>query len=263
MQLIDYNLKGKHALITGGTHGIGLEISRSLANNGCKVAFMSRNEINIKNLSEEFENSNIEFLAFQADALSSSDCNMVMNEIEEKWNKLDILINNVGGGGRWGKEKIEETDEVVWKEVYQKNAHAASIFTSRAIPLMRKEKWGRVVTIASIIGKEGGGRPWFTMAKAAQIALMKSLSMTKYLIKDGITFNTVSPGGIFIEGTGFEEEKKNNPDAFQKMIESDYPLGRMGTPTEVADVVTFLCSELSSLVNGAQITVDGGQSKSF
>ena len=186
-----------------------------------------------------------------------------MDEIDSKWGRLDILINNVGGGGRWGKDNIEETEVDVWKEVHQKNAGAAIIFTRKAIPLMRRNKWGRVITISSRLGKEGGGRPWFNMAKASQVAMMKTLSLTNYLVRDGITFNTIAPGGIYIEGTGFEKEKKDDPEGFRQIIDKDYPLGRMGTAEEVANVVAFVSSELASLVNGSQITVDGGQSKAY
>ena len=93
--------------------------------------------------------------------------------------------------------------------------------------------------------------------------MMKTLSLTNYLVRDGITFNTIAPGGIYIEGTGFEKEKKDDPEGFRQMIDKDYPLGRMGTAEEVANVVAFVSSELASLVNGSQITVDGGQSKAY
>ncbi len=128
---------------------------------------------------------------------------------------------------------------------------------------MRKQKWGRVITISSIYGREGGGRPWFNMAKSAEISLMKTLAMTRYLIRDGITFNSVAPGGIMIPDTGWERERKENPEEFEKMVDRQFPLGRLGTPEEVASVVVFLASEKASLVNGASIPVDGAEGKSF
>lgn len=258
-----YNLENRCALITGGTHGIGLAVSKQLAEAGCKVAVLSRSLDKLNSTSDLFREMEVDHLTFQADALSELDCEKVMDEIEERWGRLDILINNVGGGGRWGKENIEETSLKVWKEVHQKNAGATITFTTRAIPLMRKNKWGRVITITSIFGKEGGGRPWFNMTKASQVALMKTLSLKDYLVRDGITFNCVAPGGIYIEGTGSEVQRLEDPEGFKEMIHKEYPLGRMGTPEEVANVVTFLSSNLSSLINGAQITVDGGQSKSY
>jgi 3-oxoacyl-[acyl-carrier protein] reductase len=128
---------------------------------------------------------------------------------------------------------------------------------------MRKQKWGRVVTVTSTLGKEAGGRPWFNMAKAAETALMKNLALNHRLVRDGITFNSVAPGAIMIPDTGWEHELKKDPDAFNVMVKDRYPLGRLGTPKEVADVICFVCSEKASLLNGAAILVDGGESKCF
>jgi len=260
---IDYKLRGKAALVTGGSHGIGLAVAKELSRMGCRVAVCSRTKERLKEASSLLNKNSAEHLLIQADVLQPGACDIVMDKIVSHWGELHILVNNVGGGGRWGKENIEETAPTVWQEVFEKNALAAALFTRRAIPLMRTIGWGRVITITSIFGKEGGGMPWFNMAKAAEVALMKSLSRTAYLVRSGITFNSVAPGGIFIEGTGFEEEQKRNPEDFKKLIDRDYPLGRMGSVDEVANVVCFLCSEQASLVNGAQITVDGGQSRAF
>ena len=260
---MELHLAGKYALVTGGTHGIGLAIARTLAAEGCHVAVCSRSAKRLREAETELASFGTQVLAVQADALSDDDMSRVMQQIETDWGKLHILINNVGGGGRWGKDSVEDTPLSTWRDVYQKNAGAAALCVQHAIPLMRKQKWGRVVTITSIYGKEGGGRPWFAMAKAAEVALMKSLSLTPYLVRDGITFNSVAPGGIAIPGTGFEEEQKRDPAAFQAMIDRDYPLGRLGKPEEVAALVAFLCSEDASLINGAQITADGGPTHSY
>jgi len=101
------------------------------------------------------------------------------------------------------------------------------------------------------------------MAKSAEIVLMKSLAMVPYLVRDGITFNSVAPGSIMIPDTGWELEKKKNPQAFSKQLKAIFPLGRLGTPEEVADVVVFLCSRNASLVNGACVIVDGAESKCY
>lgn len=260
---MDYKLKGKTALVTGGSHGIGLAICESLGRAGCNVAFCSRTQERLDEAKFFLDSLSIKNLAIQADVLKEDDCKNVLSKLKDHWSGVDILINNVGGGGRWGKENVETTDLTVWDEVYTKNARAAIIFTTGCIPYMRAKKWGRVITITSKLGKEGGGRPWFNMAKTAEVSLMKTLSLTKYLVRDGITFNSVAPGGIYIEGTGFEEEKKANEEQFRAEIDANFPLGRMGRPDEVAHLVAFLSSEFSSLINGAQITIDGGETKAF
>lgn len=260
---MDLGLKGKYVLITGGSHGIGRAIALSLAKEGCHVAICSRTQSRIDETMSMLREFSGEHIGLICDVLVPSDISKVMDELRDKWIKVDILINNVGGGGRWGSEDIIATDELVWQEVYDKNAGAAISFTRQVLPYMKESGWGRVITITSIFGSMSGGRPWFNMAKTAQMTLMKNLSGNKELVRSGITFNTVAPGCIMIPNTGWEEQMISNPQAFQKMLDKDYPLGRMGKPEEVADVVTFLCSTRSSLVNGASILVDGGESPVF
>lgn len=224
--MVNYGLAGKHAVVTGGSKGIGAAIIKALEREGCMVSNWSR--------------------SYGVDVMNGDS---LINAIHET-HPPDILINNVGGGGRWGSEIVEATNIKTWQEVYEKNAGIAARLCLWAIPHMRERKWGRVVTITSILGgTEGNGRPWFVMAKAAQTALMKSLATQSYLARDNITFNSVAPGLIDVGKPGLGNE--------------ELPLGRMGTPEEVANVVAFLCSEGASLVNGANIVVDGGQSRAI
>jgi 3-oxoacyl-[acyl-carrier protein] reductase len=257
---MDLCIKGKYALVTGGSHGIGLAIARALAMEGCNVAICARNQERISQTLMELQKIGVEAIGVQADVLQPSNIEIVMKTVICNWGAIHILVNNVGGGGRWGSDSVEDTPEQVWVDVYNKNAMATVRFTRLAIPLMRKQKWGRVVTIASIYGREGGGRPWFNMSKSAEISLMKTLAMNPVLARDGITFNTVAPGNIMTRG--WIEEMKKDLSGFKKMVEI-LPLGRLGGSEEVASMVVFLCSEKASLVNGACIVVDGGESRSF
>ena len=127
---------------------------------------------------------------------------------------------------------------------------------------MKQNGWGRIVTIASIQGKEGGGRPWYTMAKSAEITLMKTLAMDSKLSSRGITFNSVAPGGILFDGNEWDKFREESPERFNKRLK-DLPLGRLGKPQEIPDTVAFICSEKPSYINGACIVDDRGQSKSF
>jgi len=259
---MDLGIREKYALVTGGSHGIGLAIANALAEEGCNVAICARNQKRLSQAVVALKTKGVEAIGVSADVLIQTDIEKVMKTVIDAWGTIHILVNNVGGGGRWGSPSIEETAEQVWIDVYNKNAMAAVRFTKFAIPFMRKQKWGRVITIASIYGKEGGARPWFNMSKSAEISLMKTLAMNPVLVRDGITFNTVAPGNIMIPGTGWEEEMKKDLNGFKRMVDSK-PLGRLGTPEEVANMVVFLCSKKASLVNGACIAVDGGESHSF
>lgn len=260
---MDLKLKGKCALITGGSHGIGRSIAVSLAEEGCKVAICARNKDRLSKVVKELKTKSKEVIGISADVMVPEDIERVVDFIIRSWGTVHILVNNVGGGGRWGAENIEETQEQVWLDVYNKNVLASIRFTMKVLPFMRRQKWGRVITISSIQGKEGGGRPWFNLSKAAQISFMKSLSLNHSIVRDGVTFNSVAPGAIMIPDTGWEKCKKEHSRKFKDMLDIHFPLGRLGTPEEVANVVVFLCSNKASLVNGACIVVDGGESKSF
>lgn len=256
-------LRGKYALVTGASRGIGRSIALTLANEGCHVAICARGRKDLERTALEIDGMGVETIGVAADVTRAEDITSVLKRIADQWGTLHILVNNAGGGGRWGSEDIAATDEAVWLDIMNKNAMAAVRFSRAVLPWMTRQQWGRVVTITSIFGREGGGRPWFNMAKAAQTSLMKTLGQRKELAGSNLTFNSVAPGAIMIPGTGWEAERKKDPDGFDRKVAAEYPLGRLGTPQEVADVVVFLCSEKASLVNGASIAVDGGQGRAF
>ena len=260
---MDLGIANHNVLITGGSHGIGLATGLALAREGCNVAICARDKDRLEKAIEQLKALGVKVLGLPADVLKIEEIQLTVNQVMQKWSTIHILINNVGGGGRWGGKSITDTDEQVWLDVYNKNALAAMRFTKLILPGMIKQKWGRVITVTSIYGREGGGKTWFNMAKAAEISLMKSLSLETDLVRQGITFNSVAPGAIMIPGTLWEAEKEKDPKRFQEMVSDNYPLGRLGTAEEVANVIAFLCSKQANLVNGACIVVDGGESKSF
>jgi 3-oxoacyl-[acyl-carrier protein] reductase len=261
---MNLGLEGKYALVTGGSHGIGRAIAIELANEGCNVCIVAREISKLEETNSLIRGSApVDTLCIQEDLTDSSAIEKIVSTIESTWGKLHILINNVGGGGRWGQDQFHEVDYSLWSEVYEKNTGTAIRCTNAFLPFMLKEEWGRVIHISSIYGREGGGRPWFNMAKSAQISHAKCMSKSVDLVRKGITFNVVSPGAIMIPDTGWDELRKKSPQSFIDQMESDYPLGRLGKPEEVASLVCYLCSERASLINGACITADGGQSHSF
>ncbi len=232
----------KTVLVTGGTYGIGHAIAQEFSDNGYQVAVLARNIH--KTPWEEF----------QCDVLHQDQLDRVWREISQ-WDNIDVLINNVGGeGGSWSQGDVLGVPFSLWGETWQRNMGAATFFTLKCLPSMLNHGWGRVVTIASLLGKEGGGRPWYTCAKSAEIALMKSLSRNTEYVRRGITFNSIAPGPI--EGliwTGDTGKHKA----------SRTVMGRLGTPEEVASLVGFLCTQQAGYINGACLSVDGGESLSF
>jgi 3-oxoacyl-[acyl-carrier protein] reductase len=236
---MELNLKGKIALVTGGSKGIGRAVAESLADEGCYVAVVSRS------VGREAHPISDRKLFWKAADLSVKDgIEETVRAVKDYWpDGIDILINNVGGGGRWSEDE--------WKEVYNKNVPPMVLLTRAFLPYMVAKQWGRVVTISSIYGKESGGSWGFNMAKSSQISYMKNMSMKRHYVDAGITFNSVCPGHI-------ETGNWQKGDVFY----TDNAI-RFGKPEDVANLVTFLCSNKASHINGACITVDGGESMSF
>jgi 3-oxoacyl-[acyl-carrier protein] reductase len=256
---MDLGLQDKVALVTGGSYGIGQAIAAVLAAEGCRVAICARGIDRLRQTQAQIPGS----LAIRADATKPDEIAHVVDEVIRTWGGLQILVNNVGGGGGRVSESIEAVPEEKWLEVYNRNALAAVRFTRLAIPHMRRAGWGRVVAIASVQGKEGGGRPWYTMSKSAEISLMKTLALNRELVRDGLTFNTIAPGRVMFPGNEWDQFRQEDPQRFALVLDQRLPLARAGTPDEVAAAVAFICSERASLINGACIAVDGGESYSF
>ena len=257
------NLKGKKALVSGGTHGIGEAIAVGLAKEGCSVCVFSRTQERVDKTRQKLNDLKVDNMCLVADVLDVDSYDRVEKKIKSSWGGVDIVINNIGGGGRWGDPDLLKTKDFTWQEVYDKNLTSTMKYTRMFLPYMIEKKWGRVVTITSIYGKQAGGRPWFNIAKSAQTTLMKNLAINKDYASSNITFNSVAPGGIWIPNTGWEKQRDTNPEEFEKFIASKFPRGSMGTPEEVANLVVFLSSPLASLINGASISADGGESNYF
>jgi len=256
-------LKDKIALVTGGSYGIGRAIALALADEGCRVAICARGTGRLETTAAEIRARNGPALTIPADATLAESAPRVVDRVVQEWGGLHILVNNVGGGGGQETRAVEDVPERKWTEAYERNVLTAQRFTLQAIPHLRRAKWGRVVAIASVKGKEGGGQPWYTMAKSAEISLMKTLALKADLVRSGITFNSVAPGRVMFDGNGWDQFRREDPDRFAEMLNQRLPLGRAGTPEEIAAVVAFVCSERASLLNGACIAVDGGESYSF
>jgi 3-oxoacyl-[acyl-carrier protein] reductase len=125
---------------------------------------------------------------------------------------------------------------------------------------MLERGWGRVIVISSVYGRESGGAPAYNAAKAAEISVVTSLA--REVAARGVTVNCVAPGSVLWDGGGWDRRQKQDPEAIAEFISRDLPLKRFGSVPEVANVVAFLCSQQASLVNGACVAVDGGQSRS-
>lgn len=256
---MDLGIAGKVAIVTGGSRGLGREAAMSLAREGVKVCICARDPETLKRAVGELEAFGQSAHGISADVTSEDAPQSVFAETEATLGPVDILVNNVGG--RRGTT-ITETSEEQFQEGYQANLFSAIRFMKLAVPGMKARGWGRIVNISSIYGREYGGSVDYMGAKAALIATTKHMALE--LAKDGVLVNCVAPGSIMHPGSSWERfTNQQPPEVVQEFITRNLPMGRFGWPQPIGDTVAFLASECASLVTGACINVDGGQSRSL
>ena len=251
---MDLELKGKNALITGSSKGIGYAIATLLHKEGCNVTINGRNNETLKKTITSF-NERIHSCA--ADVTSVDDCNTLIKETINKWGSIDILVCNVGSGTsvKPGDENFEE-----WQKVFLNNFYSAVNVIEAAKNELSKSG-GSIVCISSIAGMESTGAPvTYSVSKSALNAYVKNIS--KPLAKLGIRINAVVPGNIIFEGSVWTKKLSENPQYVEKMLKNEVAMQRFGKPQEIANFVVFLCSEKSSFATGSLFVVDGGQTRS-
>jgi 3-oxoacyl-[acyl-carrier protein] reductase len=249
---MDFGIAGKVALVTAGTKGIGLGIARALADEGVRVAVAARTDADVKRVAAELHGFGV-----VADLLTEAGCRHAVTDTERELGPVDILINNLGvrAGSSWA-----DTGPAEFEAAFAGNAVVSVRMTQLVLPGMLRRGWGRVVVISSMFGRESGGAPAYNAAKAAENSFVTS--MAREVASKGVTVNGIAPGSIMFEGGGWHRRQQADPEKIAEMVRREMPLGRFGAVEEVAGVVAFVCSQQASLINGASIAVDGGQSRS-
>jgi 3-oxoacyl-[acyl-carrier protein] reductase len=258
---LDLELTDKIAIVTGSTRGIGLATATALLKEGCKVTICARGEAGLSEAVAQFRTisgAEAQILAVQADLATDAGVADVVFRTVDRFGGLDILVNNVGLGRGAG---IVETTDAEWQEAFDQTLFPAIRASRMAVPHMRRRGGGSIVMIASIWGRESGGRMTYNAVKAAEISLAKA--MAQQLARDNIRVNSVAPGSIRFPGGSWDRRVQEDPDGMADFVKRELPFGRFGTAQEVGAVVSFLVSPRASWISGASVPVDGCQSRSL
>jgi 3-oxoacyl-[acyl-carrier protein] reductase len=257
---MDLGLTDKVAIVTGSSRGLGLASARALVAEGCRVCLCARGEERLAEAALEVEAAakrpNL-VATVQADVSTKDGVERVIEKAVDAFGGLDVLVNNVG---RAGGADLLDTSDAEWQAAFDETLFPAIRASRLAVPHMRQRGGGAIIMIASIYGREAGGRMTYNAVKAAEISLAKSLA--QQLAPLNIRVNSVAPGSILFPGGSWHRRQQADPEGIAEFVRRELPFGRFGRPDEIGAAVAFLASPRASWISGACIPVDGGQGRS-
>jgi len=258
---MDLQLTDKVAIVTGSSRGLGLASATALATEGCRVMLCALGTESLEAAAQQVRaicGDPARIFTVEADLATADGIESVVSQTAEHFGGVDILVNNIGlarGGS------LLETTDADWQEAFDQTLYPAIRASRAAVPHMKQRGGGVIIMIASIFGRESGGRMTYNAVKAAEISLAKSLALQ--LARDNIRVNSVSPGSTLFPGGSWWKRQQADPQWIEGFIQRELPFGRFGTPEEIGNVVAFLASPKASWIAGTSIVVDGCQSRSF
>jgi 3-oxoacyl-[acyl-carrier protein] reductase len=262
---MDLAMTGKKAVVTGASEGIGKAITRSLAREGVDVAICARRAEPLQKAADEIaKETGRKIIPITADLTKAADAENFIKKAHAALGRIDILVNNAGSAPGGVIEHLSEDD---WAGALQLKFMGYVRCTKHVLPIMQKQKKGRVV---NLIGNDGVKPSYWEIAPGAANAAGQNLtkSLAGQYGKDNISFVAVNPGPVRTERwTGLvnamARDMKLTFEQADKLAPSSIPLGRIAESEEVANLVTYLASDLAFFVNGTMIEIDGGQEKSL
>lgn len=245
-----WTLAGKKALITGATKGIGLAIAQEFLALGAEVMIVARNGETIDHQLKMYQQQGLPVQGIAADVAVAGDRQAILQQVQQRWGALDILVNNVGTNIR--KKTMDYTEEE-YVSIFQTNLTSVFELCRLCYPLLKAGDRSSIVNVGSVAGLTvvRTGSP-YAMTKAALVQLTRSLAVE--WAEDGIRVNAVAPWFIH---TPLTESLLSKPEVLNA-VQSRTPLGRVGEPEEISGLVAFLCMPTASYITGQCIAVDGG-----
>jgi 3-oxoacyl-[acyl-carrier protein] reductase len=262
---VDLGLKGKVAIVAGASAGIGKAIAESLSREGATVVILSRSKTNVTRAAADImRRTKIQVHPLVCDVTNKSAVAATIKKVATKFKRIDILVNNAGGPPMRRFLDIKDAD---WDDTYRLNLKSTIMLCAGVVPLMKKQKWGRIISITSI-----------SSLQASETLMLSSVmrpgvhGLTKALANEfaeyGITANVICPG--YTKTERLEELAEATRKATGKSIKDVYsgweqmvPAKRLGKPEELGDLAAFLASERAAYINGVAINIDGGYIKAI
>jgi 3-oxoacyl-[acyl-carrier protein] reductase len=252
---MDLGLRGRRALITGGSRGIGFAVAEALAAEGAAVGLVARDAAGLAEAAGRLAAKKYTVATAAADVTDTSQLKQAVADIAAALGGLDRLVANAGG--TVGRGNLTSAGDGDFTATFALNAGHAAELIRAGLPHLRAAGGGAVVIISSVTGMRPAPRTAYAAAKAAEIHL--AATAAQELAPAGVRVNCVSPGSIMFPGGGWDSFQQANPEDFATFMDTQFPFGRLGRLPEVADVVTFLLSDRASWVSGANVAVDGAQ----
>lgn len=257
---MDLGLKDKVALVAASSQGLGKAVAMAMAKEGAKVVICSRNQDRLNSAQEEIQKAvNSQITAIKADLTNKEDIKSLVSQTVSYFGSIDILVNNAGGppAGFFG----DMTDET-WFAGIELTLMSSVRLTREVLPLMRKQKWGRIINITSVSVKQPINE--LLLSNSLRLSVVGwAKTLANQVASEGILINNVCPGWTRTDRVveifdARAASQGTTAEAVEKSITSTIPMGRLGKPEELANLVTFLASEKASYITGTSIQVDGG-----
>lgn len=255
---MELELKGKVAMITGASRGIGRAIATTLAAEGGRLSLCARGAEALEKAASELRAAGAEVLAHPADQTDPASMEGWLKATVARFGGVDILVNNAGASRQGGIFDLADDD---WRAAFELNFFAEARLARLCAAEMDRRGGGAIINITSIWGREAGGQPTYVASKAALIAFTKMLA--RELAPKAIRVNSIAPGSILYPGGAWERRFQADPAFERDFVSRELPAGRLGRPEEVAYAVAMLASPRASWIMGASLVVDGAQSRSI
>ncbi|MDH4096035.1 MAG: SDR family oxidoreductase [Betaproteobacteria bacterium] len=260
---MDLGLKGRCALVTGGSMGIGKAAALELAAEGCRVAIAARGEQALENAAEEIRGrAHAEVITVRADCTRPEDIGRMVEEVAARFGRIDVLVNSIGAAKSGHFLQLPEDD---WRESLELKLYGVIRCCRAVVPHMQRQRWGRIVNLIGHRGRQPESR-----AMPAGVANAGLINFTKALadefVRDGILANGVSPCPMETRRLDYMVKAKAalegiSEDEARAEYLRDIPIGRFAQPAEIAALIAFLASERNSYISGATISIDGGATR--